>query len=215
MGMGLLHRGTEVFSYNNEFNKNIPYNARTDYVSYISGLNIITCASHMIFNEYYKTGIMILYNEHGRLLNHLLFIGCNLLDIGLTSIFIIAFATRDRLLTIFEYTFGARLHIISYNIPNLYINICKPIIAIISIIITNLYVFNILYNRMCIGNINSYLNSIYARYNIDARSLYYPPSYINIINLSNINININNRLYNRISMLIQSILIIINIYYII
>jgi NADH:ubiquinone oxidoreductase subunit D len=117
--IGLLHRGTEKLVEFKTYNQALPYLDRLDYVSTMNSEHCYSLAIENLMgievSEPYKL-VRVIYCELTRILNHLLAISTHALDVGAMTPFLWAFEEREKLMTIYEHTCGARLHA-AYIIP--------------------------------------------------------------------------------------------------
>ncbi|TKW67418.1 MAG: NADH-quinone oxidoreductase subunit D [Paracoccus denitrificans] len=116
--IGLLHRGTEKLMESRTYLQNLPYFDRLDYSSPQNQEHAWCLAIEKL------TGIeatprakiiRVLFNEMGRILNHLLGITTGALDIGALTPPLWGFKAREELMVFCERASGARLHMAYYR----------------------------------------------------------------------------------------------------
>jgi NADH-quinone oxidoreductase subunit D len=111
--VGLLHRGTEKLAESKPFNQSIGYMDRLDYVSMMCNEHAYVLAIEKLLGiqaPLRAQYIRVMFAEITRILNHLLWIGCNSLDLGGMSVFLYAFREREDLMDCYEAASGARMH---------------------------------------------------------------------------------------------------------
>ena len=120
--IGFLSRGTEKLIEFNEYNTNLPYFARLDYVSPISQEGLFINAierSYYYSISHYASNCRTLFFEVSRILNHLLAITTHGIDIGALNPMLWAFEERDQLMNFQESISGARMHTTFLSITNI------------------------------------------------------------------------------------------------
>ena len=110
-----------------------------------------------------------------------------------------------------EYSFGGRFHISVFGIDELPLGTLhyaafkqgmEDITAFVGIC-NSIHTFALLYKRLGINNNKvSALSGLYNRNYTDIRAFHYPFDTLNCLFISNLYININNRLYSRISLIL-------------
>ncbi|MEM8615971.1 MAG: NADH-quinone oxidoreductase subunit D [Pseudomonadota bacterium] len=111
--IGLLHRGTEKLLEYKTYLQGLPYFDRLDYVSPMNQEHAWCLAiEKMLGLEVPRRAqfIRVLYSEIGRILNHLLNIGTQVMDCGALTPITWAFEEREKLMGFYERACGARLH---------------------------------------------------------------------------------------------------------
>lgn len=111
--IGLLHRGTEKLLEYKTYLQGLPYFDRLDYVSPMNQEHAWCLAiERMLDLEVPRRAsfIRVLYSEIGRILNHLLNIGTQILDCGALTPITWAFEEREKLMVFYERACGSRLH---------------------------------------------------------------------------------------------------------
>jgi NADH-quinone oxidoreductase subunit D len=117
--IGLLHRGTEKLIEYKTFLQAIPYFDRLDYVAPMNQEHAFVLAAEKLLSlEVPERGqyIRVLYDEIGRILNHLLNLTAFALDVGAMTPMLWAFEQREYLMEFYERASGARLHAAYYRV---------------------------------------------------------------------------------------------------
>jgi NADH-quinone oxidoreductase subunit D len=111
--IGLLHRGTEKLIEHKTYLQAIPYFDRLDYVAPINQEHGFCLAAERLLGlkippraQY----IRVLYDEIGRLLNHLLNVTTQALDVGALTPPLWGFEEREKLMVFYERASGSRMH---------------------------------------------------------------------------------------------------------
>jgi NADH-quinone oxidoreductase subunit D len=111
--IGLLHRGTEKLIEHKIYQQSIPYFDRLDYVGTMNQEHAFVLAAEKLLGlevplrgQYIRT----LYNEIGRILNHLLNVCAFVFDVGGMTPMLWGFEEREKLMEFYERACGARLH---------------------------------------------------------------------------------------------------------
>ena len=111
--IGLLHRGTEKLIEYKTCIQSMPYLDRLDYVSMIAQEHTFClCVEYLLnikISERAKY-IRVIFLEITRILNHLLAIGCHIMDVGAITPFLWSFEEREKLMEFYERLSGARMH---------------------------------------------------------------------------------------------------------
>ena len=111
--IGLLHRGTEKLLEYKTYLQGLPYFDRLDYVSPMNQEHAWCLAiERLVGIEVPRRAslIRVIYAEIGRILNHLLNIGTQILDVGALTPITWAFEEREKLMIFYERASGSRLH---------------------------------------------------------------------------------------------------------
>lgn len=111
--IGLLHRGTEKLLEYKTYLQGLPYFDRLDYVAPMNQEHAWCLAiERMLGLEVPRRAsfIRVLYSEIGRILNHLLNIGTQVMDCGALTPITWAFEEREKLMGFYERASGSRLH---------------------------------------------------------------------------------------------------------
>jgi NADH-quinone oxidoreductase subunit D len=111
--IGLLHRGTEKLMEARPYAQTIPYFDRLDYVAPMNQEHTYVLAlERMIGVEVPIRGqlIRVLFDEIGRILNHLLNVTTQAMDVGALTPPLWGFEEREKLMVFYERASGARLH---------------------------------------------------------------------------------------------------------
>ena len=116
--IGLLHRGTEKLIENKTYLQALPYFDRLDYVAPMNQEHAFVLAIEKLLGiEVPARGqyIRVLFDEIGRILNHLLNVPAYAMDVGAVTPFLWAFEERELLMEFYERVSGARLHAAYYR----------------------------------------------------------------------------------------------------
>ena len=117
--IGLLHRGTEKLIEHKTYLQAIPYFDRLDYVAPLNQEHAFVMAAEKLLEiEVPARGqyIRVLYDEIGRMLNHLLNITTQAMDVGAMTPTLWGFEEREKLMEFYERASGARLHAAYYRV---------------------------------------------------------------------------------------------------
>ncbi|RAU21279.1 NADH-quinone oxidoreductase subunit D [Paramagnetospirillum kuznetsovii] len=111
--VGLLHRGTEKLIEHKTYVQATPYFDRLDYVGTMNQEHAFVLATEKLLGidiplraKYIRT----LYDEIGRILNHLLNVTAFIFDVGGMTPLLYGFEEREKLMEFYERVCGARLH---------------------------------------------------------------------------------------------------------
>ncbi|WP_068435421.1 NADH-quinone oxidoreductase subunit D [Magnetospirillum sp. XM-1] len=111
--VGLLHRGTEKLIEHKTYVQAVPYFDRLDYVGTMNQEHVFVLATERLLGievparaKYIRT----LYDEIGRILNHLLNVTAFIFDVGGMTPLLYGFEEREKLMEFYERACGARLH---------------------------------------------------------------------------------------------------------
>ena len=111
--IGLLHRGTEKLMEARTYLQNIPYFDRLDYVAPMNQEHAFCLAIEKLVRvDVPLRGqlIRVLYDEIGRILNHLLNVTTQAMDVGALTPPLWGFEEREKLMVFYERASGSRLH---------------------------------------------------------------------------------------------------------
>ena len=111
--IGLLHRGTEKLIEHKTYLQAIGYFDRLDYVAPMNQEHAFCMAIEKLLGlEVPLRGqyIRVLYNEIGRLLNHLLQVTTQAMDVGALTPPLWGFEEREKLMVFYERASGSRMH---------------------------------------------------------------------------------------------------------
>jgi NADH-quinone oxidoreductase subunit D len=111
--IGLLHRGTEKLLEYKTYLQGLPYFDRLDYVAPMNQEHAWCLAIERLLGlEIPRRAkfIRVLYSEMGRILNHLLNIGTQIMDVGALTPITWAFEEREKLMGFYERASGSRMH---------------------------------------------------------------------------------------------------------
>jgi NADH-quinone oxidoreductase subunit D len=111
--IGLLHRGTEKLIEARPYIQTVPYFDRLDYVcpmnqehAYVLAIERMTGLEVPIRAQL----IRVLYDEIGRILNHLMNVTTQAMDVGALTPPLWGFEEREKLMVFYERASGARMH---------------------------------------------------------------------------------------------------------
>ncbi|HMQ41117.1 MAG TPA: NADH-quinone oxidoreductase subunit D [Paracoccus sp. (in: a-proteobacteria)] len=116
--IGLLHRGTEKLMESRTYLQNLPYFDRLDYSSPQNQEHAWCLAIEKLAGVEIPPRakiIRVLFNEIGRILNHMLGVTTGMLDIGALTPPVWGFKAREELMVFCERASGARLHMAYYR----------------------------------------------------------------------------------------------------
>jgi len=111
--IGLLHRGTEKLMEARTYLQNVPYFDRLDYVAPMNQEHAWCLAIEKLLGlEIPRRALLIrvLYDEIGRILNHLLNVTTQAMDVGALTPPLWGFEEREKLMVFYERASGSRLH---------------------------------------------------------------------------------------------------------
>ncbi len=111
--IGLLHRGTEKLMEARTYLQNIPYFDRLDYVAPMNQEHAFVLAIEKLVGVDVPRRaqlIRVLFDEIGRILNHLLNVTTQAMDVGALTPPLWGFEEREKLMVFYERASGARLH---------------------------------------------------------------------------------------------------------
>jgi len=117
--IGLLHRGTEKLIEARPYAQTIPYMDRLDYVAPMNQEHAYVLAIEKLMDvQVPRRGqlIRVLYDEIGRILNHLLNVTTQAMDVGALTPPLWGFEEREKLMVFYERASGARLHANYYRV---------------------------------------------------------------------------------------------------
>jgi NADH-quinone oxidoreductase subunit D len=117
--IGLLHRGTEKLIEARPYQQTIPYMDRLDYVAPMNQEHAYVLAIEKLLGiEAPYRGLLIrtLYDEIGRILNHLLNVTTQAMDVGALTPPLWGFEQREKLMVFYERASGARMHANYYRV---------------------------------------------------------------------------------------------------
>lgn len=111
--IGLLHRGTEKLIEYKTYMQALPYFDRLDYVSMMAQEHAYSmCVEKLLRIDVPLRAqyIRVIFSEITRILNHLLAVGCHIMDVGAITPFLWCFEEREKLMEFYERVSGARMH---------------------------------------------------------------------------------------------------------
>lgn len=110
--LGYLHRGTEKLAEMKTYLQFVPYTDRLDYISampnnyaFVKAVEELAGIEVPLRAEY----IRVLAMELNRIVNHIVFMGALLLDLGASTMIMWGFRERENALQLFEMMCGARM----------------------------------------------------------------------------------------------------------
>lgn len=122
----------------NYYNNSINYFDRLDYVStiiqellYVGVLEIFIQSNTYLFSLNFR----IIFIEIFRILNHYLALTTHIMDIGLFTCFLWGFEEREKLINYIESISGSRLHNALLAVNNIGIDIEKPSLNIMVLLV--------------------------------------------------------------------------------
>jgi len=117
--IGLLHRGTEKLIEYKTYMQAVPYFDRLDYVCPLNQEHAFVLATEKLLGiaappraQY----IRVLYDEIGRILNHILSVTTFAMDVGAGTPLLYGFEEREHLLNFYERLSGSRFHAAAYRV---------------------------------------------------------------------------------------------------
>ena len=117
--IGLLHRGTEKLIEHKTYLQAMPYFDRLDYVAPMNQEHTFVLAVEKLADVDVPVRakyIRVLFDEIGRILNHLLNVTTQAMDVGALTPTLWGFEEREKLMVFYERVSGARLHAAYYRI---------------------------------------------------------------------------------------------------
>jgi NADH-quinone oxidoreductase subunit D len=117
--IGLLHRGTEKLVEARPYQQTIPYMDRLDYVAPMNQEHAYVLALEKLMDVQVPVRgllIRVLYDEIGRILNHLLNVTTQAMDVGALTPPLWGFEEREKLMVFYERASGARMHANYYRV---------------------------------------------------------------------------------------------------
>ena len=117
--IGLLHRGTEKLMEARPYQQTIPYMDRLDYVAPMNQEHAYCLAIEKLLDiEAPRRALLIrtLYDEIGRVLNHIMNVTTQAMDVGALTPPLWGFDEREKLMIFYERASGARMHANYYRV---------------------------------------------------------------------------------------------------
>ena len=111
--IGLLHRGTEKLLEYKTYLQGLPYFDRLDYVAPMNQEHAWCLAIEKLLSievPRRASFIRVLYCEIGRIMNHLLNVGTQVMDVGALTPITWCFEEREKLVIFYERASGSRMH---------------------------------------------------------------------------------------------------------
>ncbi len=129
--IGLLHRGTEKLIEHKTYLQALPYFDRLDYVAPMNQEHAFVLAAEKLLNIDIPSRakyIRVIFDEIGRLLNHLLNITTQAMDVGAITPTLWGFEEREKLMEFYERASGARLHAAYYRVGGVHQDLPKGLL---------------------------------------------------------------------------------------
>ena len=117
--IGLLHRGTEKLIEYKTYTQAVPYFDRLDYVCPMNQEHAFALAAEKLLGieaPVRAQYIRVLYDEIGRILNHILNTTSFAMDVGAGTPLLYGFEEREHLMAFYERASGSRLHAAYYRV---------------------------------------------------------------------------------------------------
>jgi NADH-quinone oxidoreductase subunit D len=111
--VGYVHTGIEKSCEDKSYWKVIPLVERMDYLAYYFNAMTFCMAVERLLDEEVPARaqyLRVIHCELNRIHSHLVWLGTSALDLGAISIFWYCFRERDKILDLFEYSSGQRMH---------------------------------------------------------------------------------------------------------
>jgi NADH-quinone oxidoreductase subunit D len=111
--VGYVHTGIEKSCEDKSYWKVIPLVERMDYLAYYFNAMTYCMAVERLLDEEVPARaqyLRVIHCELNRIHSHLVWLGTSALDLGAISIFWYCFRERDKILDLFEYSSGQRMH---------------------------------------------------------------------------------------------------------
>jgi NADH-quinone oxidoreductase subunit D len=111
--IGYVHTGIEKTAEDKSYWKAIPVVERMDYLAYyFNAMAFCGAVETLLQIEVPKRGqyLRVIHLELNRIMSHLVWLGTTALDLGAISMFWYCFREREKILDLFEYSSGQRMH---------------------------------------------------------------------------------------------------------
>jgi NADH-quinone oxidoreductase subunit D len=111
--IGYVHTGIEKTAEDKAYWKVIPVVERMDYLSYYFNSMAFVGAVETLLEVEVPTRaqyLRVIHMELNRIMSHLVWLGTSALDLGAISMFWYCFRERERILDLFEFSSGQRMH---------------------------------------------------------------------------------------------------------
>jgi NADH-quinone oxidoreductase subunit D len=111
--VGYVHTGIEKNCEDKSYWKVIPLVERMDYLAYYFNALVYCMAVERLISEPVPKRaqyLRVIHCELNRIHSHLVWLGTSALDLGAISVFWYCFRERDKVLDLFEYSSGQRMH---------------------------------------------------------------------------------------------------------
>src|SRR3954466_5813677 len=111
--IGYVHTGIEKTAEDKPYWKVIPIVERMDYLAYYFNAMAYCGAVETLLDVEVPARaqyLRVIHLELNRIMSHLVWLGTSMLDLGAISMFWYAFRERERVLDLFEFSSGQRMH---------------------------------------------------------------------------------------------------------
>ena len=111
--IGYVHTGIEKSCEDKSYWKVIPLVERMDYLAYYFNAMVFCMAVERLLDEEVPARaqyLRVIHCELNRIHSHLVWLGTSAMDLGAISVFWYCFRERDKILDLFEYSSGQRMH---------------------------------------------------------------------------------------------------------
>ncbi len=111
--IGYVHTGIEKTAEDKAYWKAIPVVERMDYLSYyFNAMAFCGAVESLLGVEVPPRAqyLRVIHMELNRIMSHLVWLGTSALDLGAMSMFFYCFREREKILDLFEFSSGARMH---------------------------------------------------------------------------------------------------------
>jgi NADH-quinone oxidoreductase subunit D len=111
--VGYVHTGIEKTAEDKSYWKVIPVVERMDYLAYYFNAMAFCGAVETLLDVEIPPRaqyLRVMHLELNRIMSHLVWLGTSMLDLGAVSMFWYAFRERERILDLFEFSSGQRMH---------------------------------------------------------------------------------------------------------
>jgi NADH-quinone oxidoreductase subunit D len=139
--IGYVHTGIEKTAEDKPYWKVIPIVERMDYLAYYFNAMAYCGAVETLLDVEVPPRaqyLRVIHLELNRIMSHLVWLGTSMLDLGAISMFWYAFRERERVLDLFEFSSGQRMHTryiqvggVIEDIPNGWIEKCHEFCALL------------------------------------------------------------------------------------
>lgn len=111
--IGYVHTGIEKTAEDKSYWKVIPVIERMDYLAYFfNAMAYIGAVETLLELEVPKRAqyLRVIHMELNRIMSHLVWLGTSMLDLGAVTVWWYCFREREKILDLFEYSTGQRMH---------------------------------------------------------------------------------------------------------